>query len=271
MGKLRKAKRINLWDTLVHDGLVSKQANNRENYLSLKNRFDKGLKLCRDTSLFRSFQTAIAPCATQLKRIRCIGLGTPSSENRPLYQLCLLKHLAGGLGIEDVSVWDPHLNALERRFLRQDLRYRVEQVYSSEGFVDEVLWFMPFVPFTSIEWVIEFEQPMFILANNLLSSNVELAEEILTEKYPFCRYIKRYLGGGPKMSEPTPYRCHFSKVKMAATREGIGEGTDEEGEGTDEESDGGSDGESEGGSNQSAPSAPWKDSVSDLKFMKLTN
>lgn len=114
-------------------------------------------------------------------RIRCLALGSPSESKNAMYQLAYLKELVDVLEISETSLYDPVFNGTDAELFKL-LNYTVDETYHPTD-QSKTLYFLPHAPLDLTERVLNDEEPLYLLANDLLSHTDRLTKVKLHETY----------------------------------------------------------------------------------------
>ena len=114
-------------------------------------------------------------------RIRCLALGSPSESKNAMYQLAYLKEVVDVLAIHDVSLYDPVFNIVDKELFRV-MDYAVEEIYTPTDQL-KTLYFLPHAPLELTEVLLNQENPLFLLANDLVSHTDRLTKLKLHQTY----------------------------------------------------------------------------------------
>ncbi|GMG19776.1 unnamed protein product [Ambrosiozyma monospora] len=150
-------------------------------------------------------------------RIRCLAIGSISTEFQALYQLCLLKLLVDHFKIPncDVSLYDPVFNNLDLVFLKDVLGYSVDAEYlvdekqekndANDRDGDElgVLYFMPHSPISLIESIFDSDMPQFLLVNDLVVYDNKFTKFEYFQKFPNCARVTNLISVGSSANSTT--------------------------------------------------------------------
>lgn len=120
----------------------------------------------------------------KFNRIRCLALGSPSTEFQALYQLALLKLLTDKLSIDSVTCYDPVFTDSDTQLL-EGLRFSVDSMELDDpAIVSSTLYYMPHVPRSFTETFIKDIQPTYILGNDLTVTAGSLSKVKFLEQLP---------------------------------------------------------------------------------------
>lgn len=114
-------------------------------------------------------------------RIRCLALGSPSESKNAMYQLAYLKEVVDVLAIDDVSLYDPVFNPVDKELFRT-MNYAVEELYTPTDQL-KTLYFLPHAPLELTEVLLNQDNPLFLLANDLVSHTDRLTKMKLHQTY----------------------------------------------------------------------------------------
>lgn len=123
---------------------------------------------------------------SQKYRIRCLAIGSPSAESAARNQLAYLNCLTGYLNIapEEISIYDPVFNEMDKHFLVQKLGYLIAEAYTEGESEAYVIYFLPHVPILLLEKILEKYQPRFLISNDIQKHAGKKGIRELIEKYP---------------------------------------------------------------------------------------
>ncbi|GEQ67536.1 hypothetical protein JCM33374_g1201 [Metschnikowia sp. JCM 33374] len=136
---------------------------------TLQEKLEKHEQSIASSGLFTHTISALKPL--QFTKIRCLALGSPTSEFQALYQLAYLKLIALEFNIdaEQVSLYDPAFSNDDTYFLSTELHYVIE---SPENFcpdlksTSQMLYYMPHSPRSLTETILTEFKPRWFLAND---------------------------------------------------------------------------------------------------------
>ncbi|ANZ73831.1 BA75_01552T0 [Komagataella pastoris] len=118
------------------------------------------------------------------KKLRCVGLGSPTNSTAALYQLAFLLEIKDYLDIEIVSAFDPVFEPKDVDLFAK-LSIEVEETYEfdKEGNTPTV-YYMPHLPVGILERTLETVKPRMLLTNDVTLYTLKMKNAEMKEKYP---------------------------------------------------------------------------------------
>ncbi|AOA61497.1 Protein involved in microtubule-related processes [Komagataella phaffii CBS 7435] len=118
------------------------------------------------------------------KKLRCVGLGSPTNSTAALYQLAFLLEIKDSLGIELISAFDPVFEPKDVDLFAK-LSIEVEETYEFDK--DETtptIYYMPHLPVGILERTLETVKPRMLLTNDVTLYTLKMKNAEMKEKYP---------------------------------------------------------------------------------------
>lgn len=147
-----------------------------------------------------------------IRKIRCLALGSFAEDFPAKYQLALLLEMLDAIGAGagadvEVSIYDPVFNESDKEFIgAQDNWQIVEVERYDEAAKGVTLFYMPHAPLDLTEEVLAREKPQLILGNELSRHTDRYTEQQLHEKYPLLSKLvynsKNYNGAAAAANRP---------------------------------------------------------------------
>lgn len=113
--------------------------------------------------------------------IRCLALGSISTENPAKWQLAFLLLLQKEFSIEHISLYDPAFSDLDHEVLQKTYKMTVDQ---EDPFIGKNTWyFLPHIPLTVMNSVLATSKPRYLICNNIDTHLTRYPIKEITEKY----------------------------------------------------------------------------------------
>ncbi|EGW31920.1 uncharacterized protein SPAPADRAFT_61023, partial [Spathaspora passalidarum NRRL Y-27907] len=140
-------------------------------------------KTIAESNLFASITKSLSPASDGITTIRCLALGSPIESINARYQLALLVELAKNVSASHISVYDPVFTP-EDIDLFKDIFENVDTLEEFKTNSTTTLYFLPHAPLDLTETIFKTHEPMFVLANDIVSHTDRLTKAKLLETYP---------------------------------------------------------------------------------------
>ncbi|KAF3986912.1 hypothetical protein FT663_04679 [Candidozyma haemuli var. vulneris] len=161
---------------------------------STLSRLQGRINTIKDSSILNETYNLLEPLS--FKKIRCLALGSPTTEFQALYQLALLQSVAKKFKVSSISCYDPAFLPEDTQLLEK-LEFTVDsEEISDPSSVAETLYYMPHAPRSFTETFIKDIQPKWILGNDLNVTAGTLTKAKFLEQLPTLATIQYLIGDG---------------------------------------------------------------------------
>lgn len=161
-------------------GISDVDTKSQESLDKLEGLLEVKIRTIKESELMKSVLNAFGD--NDIKRIRCLALGSPSIDDAALCQLAFLKIIVSEYNVSDISLYDPVFTPLDE-FLFEFEKYKLEKEYKPID-VDTTLYFLPHAELDLTNHIINSENPKILLSNNILTHTERLIKSDLYSKYP---------------------------------------------------------------------------------------